>query len=93
LYFVFVRQRMIGQWTWAKIMALNVAMMLPIYVINRLIDANYMFLITPPKVESILIQGPWPYYLIGFVGAGLLHYLLLTGLFWKRIKANDGTPS
>jgi len=92
LYFVFVRQRMIGQWTWAKILALNVAMMLPVYAINRLIDANYMFLVDPPKVESILIQGPWPYYLIGFVGAGLLHYLLLTGLFWKRIKANDGMP-
>lgn len=93
LYYVFVRQRMVGQWTWIKILTLNVAMMFPIYAINTLIDANYMFLIEPPKVENILIQGPWPYYIFGFIGAGLVHYLVLTGLFWKRIKANDGKPS
>jgi uncharacterized membrane protein YwaF len=61
--------------------------MVPVGIANRLLDANYMFLCQRPMVDNPLVIGDWPYYLIAFVVAGALHYVVLTLLFWKRIKA------
>ena len=32
--------------------------------INYLLDANYMFLCTPPAVDNPLLFGEWPYYIL-----------------------------
>jgi len=37
---------------------------IPVGVINYLLDANYMFLCSPPKVNSVFLVGQWPTYLI-----------------------------
>ena len=87
LYFVLVRGYMVGKWTWAKVLGINLLLMVPVGIVNRLVDANYMFLCQRPMVDNPVIIGDWPYYLIGFVVAGALHYFVLTLLFWKRIKA------
>jgi len=93
LYFVFARNYMVGRWTWVKILGVNLAMMPPIYAINRIIGeganglkANYQFLIDPPAVENIFIQGEWPWYLLNFIVVGALHYIVLTAIFWGRIR-------
>src|SRR5699024_7135184 len=40
-----------------------------VFIINLLIDANYMFLIHKPRSTSLLdILGPYPYYLIDLQG-------------------------
>ncbi|MDG1252870.1 MAG: TIGR02206 family membrane protein [Schleiferiaceae bacterium] len=104
LYFHFSRGMRIGRWTWAKVLSLNIFFMFPIGIINYLSGANYMFLCFPPKVNSPFIIGEWvdgmrvcvdgsfsafPVYILGFVVAGAAHYLVLTGLFWKSIKAEE----
>ena len=104
LYFHFVRGMRIGRWTWAKVLAINLGLMIPIGLANYLTGGNYMFLCSPPKVENPLIIGEWidgmrvcvdgsfnafPVYLVGFVVAGAAHYLLLTGLFWRSIRASE----
>ena len=104
LYFHFVRGMRIGRWTWAKVLSLNLFLMLPIGLANYFTGGNYMFLCAPPKVDNPMIIGEWvdgmrvcvegsfhafPIYLLGFIEAGSAHYLLLTGLFWKSIKAAE----
>jgi uncharacterized membrane protein YwaF len=86
LYFVFARGWMIGKWTWAKILGVNVLLMAPVGLINYLVDANYMFLCQRPMVDNPFIMGDWPWYIVGFLVAGALHYGVLTLLFWKRIN-------
>jgi uncharacterized membrane protein YwaF len=45
-----------------------------------------MFLCQRPMVDNPFIMGDWPFYIVGFVAAGALHYGVLTLLFWKRIN-------
>ena len=65
-------------------------------VINYLIAANYIYLCTPPIASNPLILGPWPYYLIGFEVAGIIHIYLLYKVFRKSypgfqlIRSNTG---
>ena len=104
LYFHFVRGMRIGRWTWAKVLATNLGLMITIGLANYLTGGNYMFLCSPPKVENPMIIGEWvdgmrvcvdgsfnafPIYLVGFLVAGTAHYLLLTGLFWRSIRAAE----
>jgi uncharacterized membrane protein YwaF len=86
LYFVFARGWMIGKWTWAKMLGVNVLLMAPVGLVNYLVDANYMFLCQRPLVDNPFIMGDWPFYIFGFLAAGALHYGALTLLFWKRIN-------
>ena len=37
---------------------------LPVGLINYILDANYMFLCNPPKVNSSLLIGEWPTYIL-----------------------------
>jgi len=39
-------------------------LIIPIGIINYLLDANYMFLCSPPKANSPFLIGQWPTYLI-----------------------------
>jgi len=36
----------------------------PVGLINYLLDANYMFICSPPNVDSSFFIGPWPYYVL-----------------------------
>ena len=37
---------------------------LPIGLINYILDANYMFICNAPNVNNVLLRGEWPYYLV-----------------------------
>ena len=39
-------------------------MVIPIGMINYFLNANYMFLCSPPNVDNPLLIGGWPYYII-----------------------------
>ena len=45
--------------------------------INYLLDANYMYLTSPPLVNNPLIIGNWPWYVLVFEFLGLCHILIL----------------
>ena len=49
-----------------------------VFIINLLIDANYMFLIHKPRSTSLLdILGPYPYYLIALEGIVIIVFFIL----------------
>lgn len=104
LYYHFVRGMRIGRWTWAKVLGVNLALMIPVGLANYVTGGNYMFLCSPPQVKNPFIIGEWvdgmrvcidgsfnafPTYIVGFIFAGALHYVLLTAIFWKSIKAAE----
>lgn len=60
--------------------------------LNYWVDGNYMFLFAPPEVDNPFVTGPFPYHLIGFELAGILHFgLTEMGLrLWKRRWGDEG---
>ncbi len=63
---------------------------------NWLIDANYMYICTPPIVENPFIIGDFPEHLIGLEIAGLLHFALVYlpfGLKYRRASKVTESPA
>lgn len=74
--------------TWKSLirafLALNLLALL-IAGINKLIGANYMFLIAKPENASLLdILGPWPWYILSLEAVALVMFLLLYTPFAVR---------
>jgi hypothetical integral membrane protein (TIGR02206 family) len=86
LYHYFVHGFEIKRWTWAKMLVVNIALMVPVGLINKATGANYMFLSQKPIANNPFIVGEWPTYILGFVAAGALHYALLTVFFARRSR-------
>ena len=65
-----------------RVFLLTNALMLVLIPINLLLDANYMFICSPPKGEAIFFFLPWPWYILFMepVGLGLVTILYLP--FW-----------
>jgi uncharacterized membrane protein YwaF len=56
-------------------------MLLMIYPIDFLINANYMYLRIKPEVNNPLLIGNWPWYIIGFEIAGILFIVIMDVIF------------
>ena len=52
-------------------------------IANWVFGANYMYLSNAPIVNNPLIIGEWPWYILFFEIAGLLHVLVLYFCFRK----------
>jgi len=50
---------------------------IPVGLINYILDANYMFICQPPNVDSSFIIGEWPYYLLYIEGIYLIYIYIL----------------
>lgn len=50
---------------------------IPVGIINYLLDANYMFICRPPNVNSSFFIGDWPYYLIWLELIYFIYILIL----------------
>ena len=50
---------------------------IPVGFINYLLDANYMFICTPPNVESPFFIGVWPTYLLWLEIIYFIYILIL----------------
>ena len=61
-------------------------MLLIIFPINYLINANYMYLRFKPDVGNPLLIGNWPWYIIGFEIAAIIHIAVMDVIF--RIVPN-----
>jgi hypothetical integral membrane protein (TIGR02206 family) len=62
-----------------------------IYAMNRLIGANYLYMMKKPEHASLLdVLGPHPWYLVCIEGIMILSFLVLYLPFWmhKKIKGS-----
>ena len=50
---------------------------IPVGLINFILDANYMFICRPPNVDSSFFIGEWPYYLFYLEGIYLIYIFIL----------------
>jgi len=50
---------------------------LPVGLVNYLLDANYMFICKPPNVDSSFFIGGWPYYLFWLELIYFIYILIL----------------
>ena len=90
LYMIWVHGWRLRRSDWLKALLYNNLLLLPIFLINLWLGANYMYLIEPPHVDNPFIVGEWPFYILGFEVAALLHYFFLSLLFrghWKHAPA------
>jgi hypothetical integral membrane protein (TIGR02206 family) len=61
-----------------KAFLVTVFLMVPIGIINAVLDSNYFFIAHKPETPSLLdIMGPWPWYLIPLIGLGAVIFLLV----------------
>lgn len=67
--------------TWKSFLRVAIgvnAYMVVVYFINRLIGANYLFVIEKPATASLLdVLGPWPWYILSMEALGFVLFLLL----------------
>jgi hypothetical integral membrane protein (TIGR02206 family) len=56
-------------------------MLLLVFPIDVMIKANYMYLMIKPEVNNPLLIGQWPWYIIGFEIAGILHIAIMDVVF------------
>lgn len=88
LYMIWAHGWCLKRYDWLKALLYNNLLLLPIFGVNLWLGANYMYLIEPPHVDNPMIVGEWPYYILGFEAAAVLHYLLLSTIFrghWKEV--------
>jgi hypothetical integral membrane protein (TIGR02206 family) len=58
-----------------------------IFFINRMLDANYLYMMKKPANASLLdFLGPWPWYLLSVEAVIIVSFLLLYSPFWIREK-------
>lgn len=83
IYLAIVDGYRIKKSSWKNVFIHCQILLLFIGLINFVLDANYMYLCSPPIVNNPLIIGSWPWYLFGLEFFGLAHILLFYFLFRK----------
>lgn len=87
LYLIWVNGHRINRWSWLKALWLNNLVLIPIGLVNLIFGANYMYLSAKPLANNPLVIGDWPWYILGFELAAMLHYVSLSYVFrshWAR---------
>ena len=86
VYMLFVHDYKIKKYEWFRAWVLLNSLLPLIYFISVGTEGNYMFLRERPLVDNPFVIGEWPWYLIGFETIGLLHFLLFSLLFYKKME-------
>ena len=68
---------------WFRIALACQVLILFIGATNYLINSNYMYLSYRPIVNNPIVVGPWPWYILGFQFAGLIHILVFQYAYRK----------
>lgn len=90
LYLIWINGHRISRWSWVRALWWNNLVLIPIGLVNVLVGANYMYLSNKPLANNPFVVGDWPWYILGFELAAVLHYLALTFVFRSHwAKANN----
>ncbi len=81
LSFIFGFKPRVNSWLWVWIW--SQVLIGFVYAIDKILDANYMYLISKPIASSPLILGEWPWYLLVFEVFALIHVYIVYLLFRK----------
>ena len=83
LYLAIVEGYRIRKNSWVSVFFMVQILFVIIGIANWVFGANYMYLSNAPVVNNPLIIGEWPWYILIFEIAGLLHVLVLYFCFRK----------
>ena len=83
LYLAIVEGYRIRKNSWVSVFFMVQILFVIVGIANWVFDANYMYLSNAPGVNNPLIIGDWPWYILIFEIAGLLHVLVLYFCFRK----------
>lgn len=86
LYITFVYNKYPSKLSWLRTFYYSHIFMLVGALANVLLDSNYMYLSEKPIANNPFILGEWPWYILGFQFAGILHFLILYSPFYKMNK-------
>ncbi|NVK05897.1 MAG: TIGR02206 family membrane protein [Flavobacteriia bacterium] len=93
LYFFFIQKWGIPKRSFLKVFGYTHVVWIAVGLIDWEIGANYMYVLEPPAAENPFVVGKFPYHLIGFEIAGIIHFGLTAVIFsWiqKRRSINAG---
>jgi hypothetical integral membrane protein (TIGR02206 family) len=85
VYLAVVDGYRIEKFAWRGVFIYCQLLLIFIGSLNFLLGSNYMFLCSKPIVNSPMIIGSWPWYILGFEILGLGHILLFY-LIFRRMK-------
>ena len=83
LYLAIVEGYRIRKNSWVSVFFMVQILFVIVGIANWVFNANYMYLSNAPGVNNPLIIGEWPWYILIFEIAGLLHVLVLYFCFRK----------
>ena len=85
LYAFFVMRLKLNKWSWLRTFVFGHLLLMAVGVINYFIGGNYIYLCEKPLAQNPLIVGDWPWYLMSFQIAALVHILLFWFIF-RRLQ-------
>jgi len=86
LYLMLVMNYKLRILSWWKTFLRAQIVFLIVFVLNLILDTNYMFLLSKPLVNNPLIIGDWPFYILSVQLIGLSHIVVIYKLSPKIIK-------
>jgi len=81
LYLFYVKGNRVRYKSWLYTYIMGLVVLAIVGVINYFTGGNYIYLCVKPMVDNPLLIGPWPYYISGFLGFGLVNVILFYFLF------------
>jgi len=86
LYLMFVMNYKLRIFSWWKTFLRAQIVFVIVFLLNLILDTNYMFLLSKPLVNNPLIIGDWPFYILFVQLIGLLHIVIIYKLSPKLTK-------
>ncbi|KAB2816553.1 TIGR02206 family membrane protein [Phaeocystidibacter marisrubri] len=91
IYFFKARRFGLSKRSFFKVWGWTHAVWIVVGLFDWGVGANYMYILEPPKVDNPFVMGGFPYHLIGFEFAGILHFgltALIFGSLSRRFNHN-----
>jgi len=85
-YLMFVMKYKLRIFSWWKTFLRAQIAFVIVFLLNLMLDTNYMFLSSKPLVNNPLIIGDWPFYILFVQLIGFLHIVVIYKLSPKYIK-------
>jgi hypothetical integral membrane protein (TIGR02206 family) len=81
LYLMFVHGMALRKGSWKMAFLFGQGLLIFIGFMNVVLNSNYMYLMKKPLISNPFIVGEWPFYILGFEVAGILHIFIFYVLF------------